>query len=199
MTLGEKILYCRKRLGLSQEALAERLGVSRQAVSKWETGEAVPELGKLVLLSKAFGVTTDWLLSEEEAPQQAESQPAQPRQENGYPSWLDDLPGFLARAIKRYGWLYGVRMAIGGVLFAGIGLLARVISKQMFSGFDGMFGSPFYEADLAMGFGTDAVFTNYSVSNPVYTMGGVIAAFGAILIIAGVIIAVVLKRYSKDQ
>ena len=40
MKLPEKILYCRKRAGLSQEALAERLGVSRQAVSKWETGEA---------------------------------------------------------------------------------------------------------------------------------------------------------------
>ncbi len=38
MKLSEKILYCRKRAGLSQEALAERLGVSRQAVSKWETG-----------------------------------------------------------------------------------------------------------------------------------------------------------------
>ena len=43
MKLPEKILYCRKRAGLSQEALAERLGVSRQAVSKWETGEALPE------------------------------------------------------------------------------------------------------------------------------------------------------------
>ena len=39
MTLSGKILYCRKRAGLSQEALAEKLGVSRQAVSKWETGE----------------------------------------------------------------------------------------------------------------------------------------------------------------
>lgn len=38
MTLSGKILYCRKRAGLSQEALAEKLGVSRQAVSKWETG-----------------------------------------------------------------------------------------------------------------------------------------------------------------
>ena len=41
MKLNEKILYCRKRLGLSQEALAERIGVSRQAVSKWETGDSL--------------------------------------------------------------------------------------------------------------------------------------------------------------
>ena len=66
MKLQEKILYCRKKAGLSQESLAERMGVSRQAVSKWETGEALPETGKLALLAKTFGVTTDWLLSEEE-------------------------------------------------------------------------------------------------------------------------------------
>ena len=59
MNLAGKILYCRKKAGLSQEALAEKLGVSRQAVSKWETGDAVPELSKLVLLAKAFDVTTD--------------------------------------------------------------------------------------------------------------------------------------------
>ena len=64
MNLSEKILYCRKKAGLSQEALAEKLGVSRQAISKWETGESVPELSKLVLLARAFDVTTDWLLSE---------------------------------------------------------------------------------------------------------------------------------------
>ena len=66
MKLQEKILYCRKKAGLSQEALAERLGVSRQAISKWETGDAVPEINKLLLLANVFGVTTDWLLSEEE-------------------------------------------------------------------------------------------------------------------------------------
>ena len=42
MNLSEKILYCRKKAMLSQEALAERIGVSRQAISKWETGEATP-------------------------------------------------------------------------------------------------------------------------------------------------------------
>ncbi len=56
MKLPEKILYCRKRAGLSQEALAERLGVSRQAVSKWETGEALPETGKLAALAAELGL-----------------------------------------------------------------------------------------------------------------------------------------------
>ncbi len=63
MTLSEKILSYRKSAGLSQEELAARVGVSRQAVSKWETGESTPELSKVVLLAKAFHITTDQLLS----------------------------------------------------------------------------------------------------------------------------------------
>lgn len=65
MTLHEKIYELRKKNGLSQEALAESLGVSRQSVSKWETGEATPEVNKLLSLSKLFGVTTDYLLNDE--------------------------------------------------------------------------------------------------------------------------------------
>ena len=81
MKLNEKILYCRKKKGLSQEGLAEELGVSRQAVSKWETGDAVPEIGKLVSLAKTFEVTTDWLLSEEE-PEDKQSESESDVEEN---------------------------------------------------------------------------------------------------------------------
>ena len=66
MKLHEKIYYYRKKAGLSQDALAEQLGISRQAVSKWETGESVPETGKLAALASALGITVDWLLSEAE-------------------------------------------------------------------------------------------------------------------------------------
>ena len=62
MKLSEKILQSRKALGLSQEQLAERMGVSRQSVSKWETGQSDPELDKLISLSRLFGITTDELL-----------------------------------------------------------------------------------------------------------------------------------------
>jgi len=63
MNLAEKILQLRKQQGLSQEELAEKVGVSRQAISKWETGESVPELERVVNLSKIFGTTTDYLLN----------------------------------------------------------------------------------------------------------------------------------------
>ena len=66
MKLSEKICSCRKKLGYSQETLAQELGVSRQAVSKWETGESEPEIEKVKRLAEVFHVTTDWLLSEEE-------------------------------------------------------------------------------------------------------------------------------------
>ncbi len=65
MTIGEKILYCRKRTGMSQEALAAELGISRQAVSNWETGEATPDTGRVVTLARLFRVSTDYLLLDE--------------------------------------------------------------------------------------------------------------------------------------
>ncbi len=64
MKLPEKIFDLRKRQGLSQEALAEKLHVSRQTVSRWETGSALPDAGNIVQLSRLFGITADELLDD---------------------------------------------------------------------------------------------------------------------------------------
>lgn len=64
MTLGEKIFRLRSERGLSQEALGEKLGVSRQSVSKWETDQSLPELEKIVAISELFEISTDYLLKE---------------------------------------------------------------------------------------------------------------------------------------
>jgi len=64
--LSEKLYKLRKNSGLSQEQLAEKLNVSRQAISKWESGTAVPESEKLVTISNYFGVSVDYLLKDEE-------------------------------------------------------------------------------------------------------------------------------------
>ena len=66
LTLGQRIASERKKLGLSQEALGDKMGVSRQAISKWESDGAVPEIDKLIAMSKLFGVTLGWLLGVEE-------------------------------------------------------------------------------------------------------------------------------------
>lgn len=65
MILADKIIKGRKKLGMSQEELAEKMDVSRQAVSKWESNQSVPEIEKILQLSRLFGVTTDYLLKEE--------------------------------------------------------------------------------------------------------------------------------------
>ena len=65
MTFSEKLLELRKRQGMSQEELAEKLEVSRQAVSRWEQGSAMPDVINLARISKLFGVTADYLINDE--------------------------------------------------------------------------------------------------------------------------------------
>ncbi len=64
MTLREKLIVLRDRAGLSQMELADRLGVSRQAVSRWESGDTTPTMDKLKALAKLYGVSLDWLCSD---------------------------------------------------------------------------------------------------------------------------------------
>jgi transcriptional regulator with XRE-family HTH domain len=92
MILQEKLYALRSRAGLTQEALAEVLGVSRQAVAKWEQGISVPDIGNIVALARAFQVTVDSLVKPEMdcgmrmlAPEKADE---------------DALIGFLLRAKK---------------------------------------------------------------------------------------------------
>ena len=65
MKLAEKILTLRKQKGFSQEELAEKLNVSRQAVSRWEMGTALPDAANILQISKLFEVSTDYLLNED--------------------------------------------------------------------------------------------------------------------------------------
>ncbi|WP_042147395.1 helix-turn-helix domain-containing protein [Paucisalibacillus sp. EB02] len=62
MTFGEKLYKLRKEKGISQEALAEKLNTSRQAISKWENGQGYPETEKLLMIGNVFGVSMDYLL-----------------------------------------------------------------------------------------------------------------------------------------
>jgi len=147
MKLQDKIYYCRKKAGLSQDGLAEKLDVSRQAVSKWENGEAMPETTKLPALAKVFGVSIDWLLSEEE-PMAADGENASDREETGSPpeeaadikqetntEWVDRLPGLLGKLVRRWGWLSGVYVSVVGAGMAGFGVLAKLMSSLTVSSF----------------------------------------------------------------
>ena len=83
MNLADRIQYLRKARGISQEGLADEIGVSRQAVSKWESEQSMPDLDKIVSLSDYFEVTTDYLLKGIE--------PIEPTKEEG--DLLSDLRG----------------------------------------------------------------------------------------------------------
>ncbi len=65
MILADKIIDLRKKAGFSQEELAEKMNVSRQAVSKWESAQSVPDLNRILKMSEIFGVSTDYLLKDE--------------------------------------------------------------------------------------------------------------------------------------
>ena len=75
MILRDKLIVLRDKAGISQMTLAEQLGVSRQAVSRWESGDATPSMDKLKTLAKIYGVSLDWLCSDvaDEKPEVAES------------------------------------------------------------------------------------------------------------------------------
>lgn len=101
MTFGEKLQALRKARGWSQEELATQINVSRQALSKWESGASVPDTENVVALSRLFGVSTDYLLLENgEAAAQA-APTAAPSAESKWP-------------IMRIVWLFTMILAILG-------------------------------------------------------------------------------------
>ena len=65
MKFNEKLVMLRKQHNLSQEQVAEKLGVARQTISKWELGETTPEMDKLIVISKLYNITLDELMKEE--------------------------------------------------------------------------------------------------------------------------------------
>ena len=193
MTLGEKIQYYRKKNKLSQEELAARVGVSRQAVSKWELNDALPEVDKLAALAKAFGVTADELLSPAE-PGEGAPPPEPPRRQYG---------GFgsLSWLIRRYGWLAGVYIALSGAGIALVGGLARFAFGRMFQvtvgdrlngmGWDvGGFPAEL-EGYLGMSTGVS------SMGSVFLTIATVILAVGLLILAAGIILAIVLWRKGR--
>lgn len=197
MKLSEKIYYCRKKEGKSQEALAEDIGVSRQAVSKWETGDSEPEISKLKILSETFGVTVDWLLSDEEPDECIKSEKSEhktKKEEN----WIDSVPGTIGRLLRRYGWLFGIYVALVGAGAAFIGFLARMMTNKMFGGL------------ISAGYGESMIMIDnmgnimegnnpFISNNPVYIMGTAIMIIGIIIIIAGILFAVIYKKKSSTK
>ena len=119
MKLYEKITFYRKKNGLSQEELAEKIGVSRQAVSKWETGDALPEITKLKALADTFNVTVDFLLDEEKTEFSQQIQPQSISVLDRYLDKIDDCVDNISSKsgtfFKKYGWISGILLIVLGL------------------------------------------------------------------------------------
>lgn len=103
MTFGEKIHILRKNAGLSQEELAEKLDVSRQAISKWERGAGYPETEKIIRMSRLFGVSLDYLLGEDQddaGPPEEPEEPEAPEEQGRFVS-EEDARGFLEQQKRK--------------------------------------------------------------------------------------------------
>ena len=125
LTLGQRIVLKRNELGLSQSALGEQLGVSRQSVFKWESDAAIPEIDKLIGLSRLFGVSLDWLLGIGDAPGTETATPVEPRQDftERERQILEQLAG---RKMALPRWLKA--MAIVAVACAAVAMINSCIS-----------------------------------------------------------------------
>ena len=143
MKLYEKITLYRKKNGLSQEELAEKIGVSRQAVSKWETGDALPEITKLKALADTFNVTVDFLLDEEKTefsqPNQIRSVSVLDRYADKIDDCVDNISSKSGTFLKKYGWISGILLIILG-LYRTITCILSIlpIFQLNFSAFDTM-------------------------------------------------------------
>lgn len=173
MKLSENIYSQRRRLSMSQEQLADSLGVSRQAVSKWETGEAVPELDKLTAIAQLFGISIDALVhgEEEKKHEQTENTPAQdiPVFTGSRAGAFSGLKAFLKRRGYIGGYIisgYGAGIAlIGGLARLGFGMLISSASDMFSSGLPtGITLFPLIFADVIIGIGAAAVIAGFIIA-----------------------------------
>jgi len=126
MTIGQRIAQKRKESGLSQEALGEELGVSRQSIYKWESDAAIPEIEKLIALSKRFGVTVGWLLGVEEPP--AEGEQSGGELSEAQLKMVEEIVGRYTAALPKPGPVWKKRLFCWGL--AGCALLLLVLYRM---------------------------------------------------------------------
>ena len=124
MTLGEKLAELRQKSGLSQDRVAELLGVSRQAVSKWERDEAKPDLDNIVNLSNIYNVTTDYLLKEKQEKIHEE------KKENTYTYKSSSIFEDILRFVKEKWYWLGYGVLIWGVVDIAQAMIVNIMWKS---------------------------------------------------------------------
>lgn len=203
MKLNEKIALYRRKAKLSQEELAAQVGVSRQAVSKWELGEASPDTGKLLSLARAFGVTTDHLLDEEAEPEGI-TPPVQPQEASTPPpppAPESNLPGFLGRMVRRWGWLAGIYIALQGVGLTLFGVVGRFLFSSFFRSmgglFDGLPGDGAIYMDTSGQIIPSGASSLSGLQQAMLAIPTLALAIGLVMAVGGLILACVLWKKGK--
>ena len=134
MNLPKKLSFLRKEKGLSQENLADEMNVSRQAVSKWESGNVMPSLDNLIYLSRLYGVTIDSLIddSQDLPPEPAPPEPV-PAEPVPPESPRMEHPAF--PFIRKYGWLtaFVLTLVVALILLACLLNLRRLMEDHVYS------------------------------------------------------------------
>ena len=138
MILADKITALRKKAGWSQEELAEQLGVTRQSVSKWEGAQSVPDMDKVVQMSRLFGVTTDFLLKDELS--EEEDYTRENKAKSPVIGAVSGIYWLLVTAVylfytvgpmgngqPKYSWFL---WAVAGVLFGAVMLVVKLIARR---------------------------------------------------------------------
>lgn len=138
MILADKITALRKKAGWSQEELAEQLGVTRQSVSKWEGAQSMPDMDKVVQMSRLFGVTTDFLLKDELS--EEEDYTRENKAKSPVIGAVSGIYWLLVTAVylfytfgpmgngqPKYSWFI---WAVAGVLFGAVMLVVKLIARR---------------------------------------------------------------------
>lgn len=190
MKLSEKIMLLRKRNGYSQEELSEKFDVSRQSISKWETGDSTPEVTKLPLIAKLFDVSVDWLLSEDDF-SALEQEPQQKSQFRSYDgsnrsSNIEQIPGVVDRLAGKYSWLVGVYIFVGGFFMFLFGLIANSMGNSFIEGTSG-FMIP------------GETFSPFQQHHPFSGISSIFTVLGAIIMCVGGFLAFYLKNKNESK
>ncbi len=182
MTLGQKLHNLRKEHGYTQDKLSEILDVSRQSISKWELDESSPEISKIIKLSEVYGVTTDYLLLNDEV-----------QKSNAFTINLEKLE-FIKKLFNKHGHKVGYIISIYASFVLVLCQIAVYISNKMLNNFNNL-GGIYIESDINLPQSVLSEF--YSVSNivnPVAILGNIISVIAIIFIICGIILAKHLKK-----
>ncbi len=194
MTLGERLQKLRKEKGLSQDQMAEALNVSRQAVSKWERDEAIPEIDKIIKLSEIFSISIDSILKEEPQPVEEAPLPNPGYVREERPS---DSISLLFAFLKRKWYLVGYAAVAWGLWDLVQSLIVRQALKSMtgsMNGFinnaEGFFPSGATPSDF-MASGIE------SVSQYPLNALRLIVVLGVIKMVIGIFIVIFGKRHAR--